>query len=63
MQKEDLVRILVKGGIISPGDFLQVIQKASELGTSHIHLGSRQDILFPVRNKKQEPIGDRKSVV
>ena len=57
MQKEDLVRILVKGGIISPGDFLQVIQKASELGTSYIHLGSRQDILFPVRNKNQEPIG------
>lgn len=57
MQKEDLVRILVKGGIISPGDFLQVIQKASELGTSYIHLGSRQDILFPLRNKKQGPMG------
>ncbi len=57
MQKEDLVRILVKGGIISPGDFLQIIQKANESGASYIHLGSRQDILFPSGNKRQEPLG------
>ncbi len=49
--KSDLVRVFVKGGIISPGDFQKIIQTASELGTSFIHLGSRQDILFSLKNK------------
>ncbi|HLT08819.1 MAG TPA: rubredoxin [Cyclobacteriaceae bacterium] len=57
MQKEDLVRVLVKGGILSPGDFLLIIQKANDLGTSYIHLGSRQDILFPVRHKMEAALG------
>src|SRR5690554_3345655 len=51
MKKADLVRVFVKGGIISPGDFLKTIRTADELGTSYIHLGSRQDILFPLKNK------------
>lgn len=49
--KSDLVRVFVKGGIISPGDFQKIIQTAQSLGTSYIHLGSRQDILFPMKNK------------
>src|SRR5690606_18509174 len=51
MKKADLVRVFVKGGIISPGDFLKTIRTADELGTSYIHLGSRQDILFPLKNR------------
>lgn len=54
MKKADLVRVFVKGGIISPGDFLKTIETAQELGTSYIHLGSRQDILFPLKNKNLE---------
>ncbi|WP_044208577.1 rubredoxin [Flammeovirga sp. OC4] len=46
LEKEDLVRIFIKGGISSPGDFLKIIQVAEELEVDHIHFGSRQDILF-----------------
>ena len=56
MQKEDLVRVFVKGGIISPGDFLKMIQTVDTLGTSYIHLGSRQDVLFPLKNKNLESL-------
>jgi rubredoxin len=54
VQKSELVRVFVKGGIISPGDFQKIIQTANELGTSYIHLGSRQDILFPLKDKNLE---------
>ena len=54
MIKEDLVRVFVKGGIISPGDLLKIISVAERLGADAIHLGSRQDILFPVREKSKE---------
>jgi len=56
MKKTDLVRVFVRGGIISPGDFYKTIDTASELGSAYIHLGSRQDILFPLRNKNPESL-------
>ena len=56
IKKSDLVRVFVKGGIISPGDFDKIIQIAQELGSSYIHLGSRQDILFPVSKKNVEAL-------
>ena len=43
-----LARVFVKGGILSPGDLLKVIDVARQLGSDYVHLGSRQDILFPV---------------
>ncbi|MEQ9443867.1 MAG: rubredoxin [Cyclobacteriaceae bacterium] len=49
-----LVRIFVKGGIISPGDLIGVLKVAQALGLDHIHLGSRQDILLPVERTKVE---------
>ncbi len=54
MRGHDLVRVFVEGGIISPGDFLKIIHTAKKLGADFIHLGSRQDILFPIsdNNKK-----------
>lgn len=51
MQKKSLVRVFVKGGIMSPSDFLKVLITAKELGAEFIHLGSRQDILFPATNR------------
>ena len=54
MRKPDLVRVFVKGGIMSPGDFQKTIQAASELGTSYVHLGSRQDILFPLKSQNPD---------
>ncbi|WKN32394.1 rubredoxin [Porifericola rhodea] len=44
-----LVRVFAKGGIISPGDFAKVLEVAQGLGSDYVHLGARQDILFPIR--------------
>ncbi len=54
MQVKDLVRVFVKGGIISPGDFLKVLLIAERLGAEHVHFGSRQDMLFPAKEKSTE---------
>lgn len=54
MQVKDLIRVFVKGGIISPGEFLKIILVAEKLGANYIHLGSRQDILFPAKEKSKE---------
>ncbi|REE05627.1 rubredoxin domain-containing protein [Marinoscillum furvescens] len=54
MQVKDLVRIFVKGGIISPGEFLKLLLMAEKLGASHVHFGSRQDILFAAKEKSKE---------
>lgn len=54
MQVKDLVRVFVKGGIISPADFLKVLLVAEKLGAPHVHFGSRQDILFPAEEKSTE---------
>lgn len=54
MKLNELVRVFVKGGVISTGDFYKVLLVAEKLGAQHIHLGSRQDILIPsvVTSKK-----------
>ncbi|MEO0332128.1 MAG: hypothetical protein AAF223_10645, partial [Bacteroidota bacterium] len=49
-----LVRIFVKGGIISPGDLLGILEAVQALGLDYIHVGSRQDILFPVEASQVE---------
>ncbi|UII22405.1 rubredoxin [Fulvivirga ligni] len=49
----DLVRVFVKGGIISPGDLLKILLVAHKVGSEYIHIGSRQDILFPVPDDSQ----------
>lgn len=56
MHKRELVRVFVKGGIISPGDLLKIINTAEELGSDYVHFGSRQDILFPVAEKKRQKL-------
>lgn len=53
MEVKDLVRVFVKGGIISPGDFLKIILVAEKLGADYLHFGSRQDILFPAKEKSK----------
>ncbi|GAA0892500.1 hypothetical protein GCM10009122_21790 [Fulvivirga kasyanovii] len=54
MKLRELVRVFVKGGIISPGDLLKITELAQSLGASCIHFGSRQDILFSVKEPIQE---------
>lgn len=53
-----LHRLLVKGGIISPGEFLRVIELARRLGQNGIHFGSRQDILFASPAPSAEVLAD-----
>ncbi len=58
MKKQDLVRVFVKGGILSPGDFLKIMKTAQNLGTDYVHFGSRQDILFPVKERQKEVLDE-----
>lgn len=54
MSLRELVRVFVKGGIISTGDFYKVLLVAEKLGAEYIHLGSRQDILFPAKQTSKQ---------
>lgn len=58
MELKDLVRVFVKGGIVSPGDFLKIILVAEKLGATYIHFGSRQDILFPAKERSKKILDD-----
>ncbi|MDG2279275.1 MAG: rubredoxin [Flavicella sp.] len=44
----ELQRIFIKGGVLSPGELKRVIELAEALGLDDISFGSRQDINFPV---------------
>lgn len=55
---KDLIRVFVKGGIISPGDFLKLLIVAEKLGAKTIHFGSRQDILFAAEEKEKSILDD-----
>jgi len=54
MEVKDLIRIFVKGGIITPGNFLQLLLIAEKLKADHIYLGSRQDIIVGSKEKNKE---------
>lgn len=43
----ELTRLIVKGGVISPGELRDIVNLASEQGLDSISFGSRQDIIFP----------------
>jgi len=43
----ELTRLIVKGGVISPGELREVVNMALEQGLNAISFGSRQDIIFP----------------
>lgn len=45
MQK--LSRLIIKGGVLSPGELKSICLTAESLGLDAISFGSRQDILFP----------------
>ncbi len=48
MDDKCLIRVFTKGGVISPGDLLKIIQVAKQSGTNHLHFGSRQDVLLGI---------------
>ncbi len=62
MKKEQkLYRIDVKGGVLSTLELQQIIEYAIELELECIHFGSRQDIIFPLKNNKEKFISQHPS--
>ena len=50
----DLQRVLVKGGVLSPGELKHIISMVEILKLDTISFGSRQDILFPYQKGTEE---------
>lgn len=57
-KKSDLIRVFVKGGILSPADMLKIMNISATLGNRYVLFGSRQDIMFP-SNDADEQVIDR----
>lgn len=45
--KEELSRLIINGGVLSPGELKYICEAAESLGLNAISFGSRQDIIFP----------------
>ncbi|WP_431125976.1 rubredoxin [Flagellimonas flava] len=53
---DDLHRILIKGGVTSPGELKDSIAMLEAAGLSEVHFGSRQDLLFPLDARDETTI-------
>jgi rubredoxin len=55
----ELTRLIVKGGVISPGELREIVNMGLEQGLNAISFGSRQDIIFPngFKNTTKEKLG------
>lgn len=53
----ELTRLIIKGGVISPGELLEIVNMSLEQGLKAISFGSRQDIIMP---KEFKSIGKEK---
>lgn len=53
---DDLHRILIKGGVTSPGELKDIITMLESAGLTSVNFGSRQDILFPLKDAKEEQL-------
>src|SRR6188768_1215816 len=49
-KKSDLIRVFVKGGVMSPADLLKIMDISRNLGNKYVLFGSRQDIMFPANS-------------
>lgn len=54
--KDDLHRILIKGGVTSPGELKDIIAMLEAAGLTEVHFGSRQDLLFPLKGAKERQL-------
>ncbi|SNR16291.1 rubredoxin domain-containing protein [Tenacibaculum jejuense] len=45
----ELNRLLINGGVLSPGELKHICEVAEAMGMNEISFGSRQDIIFPKR--------------
>lgn len=55
-KKSDLIRVFVKGGILSPADLLKIMDISKNLGNKYVLFGSRQDIMFPCNDASEVEI-------
>jgi rubredoxin len=55
-KKSDLIRVFVKGGILSPADLLKIMNISESLGNNYILFGSRQDLMFPANGTDEQTI-------
>ena len=51
---DDLQRILLQGGVTSPGELKDIILMLENAGLKEVYFGSRQDLLFPLKDLKEE---------
>jgi rubredoxin len=58
LKKHTLVRILVKGGVLPPQRLTEILAVAHKAGNDHIYFGSRQDLLFTIKNGKEQEISE-----
>lgn len=54
MNNNNLKRIFIKGGVLSPGELKQIIALTEALGLKEFYFGSRQDILLPFKESDRE---------
>ena len=54
--KKQTVRVLAKGGILTPSYLLSILKIARLAGSSTVHFGSRQDLLFDVKKDQMQPV-------
>ncbi|MCX2679200.1 rubredoxin [Galbibacter sp. EGI 63066] len=52
--KKELYRLIVKGGVLSPGELKSIAEAAESSGLKTISFGSRQDILFSKEVEKEK---------
>ncbi len=53
---DDLHRILIKGGVTSPGELKDGITMLEAAGLETVFFGSRQDLLFPLKKVREEQL-------
>ena len=55
-----LTRLIIKGGVLSPGELKSICQMTEDIGLEAISFGSRQDILFPeeISEEQLKPFKD-----
>jgi len=62
MREELLLhRVDVKGGVLSPIELQQIIEYAKGMGLDTFHFGSRQDIIFPLKDNKGNLLSEHES--
>jgi len=53
---DDLHRILIPGGVTSPGELKDIISMLETAGLKEVYFGSRQDLLFPIQSTNTQEL-------